>query len=193
MNVLDIGLEKVNKVENNNYFDAVYSKHHLKLCYFISKLINDDYHEAENIAQEVFMLFLEKLKNNEIEFENEQLLVSYLYQIARNLALNYNRKFNFRKLKNLVISYITPQVSEKDKYDDIETRIDFDNAVNQLSDVYREVLILRYVCELSFEKIAQILNISEGTVKSRFFNGSIKLTKILKNYNQLPKNGETND
>lgn len=52
-------------------------------------------------------------------------------------------------------------------------------AVNRLSDVHREVVLLRYGQEFSYEEIAESLDINVGTVKSRLFNAHRKLKEIL--------------
>ncbi len=52
-------------------------------------------------------------------------------------------------------------------------------AVNQLGDVHREVVLMRYGQEFSYEEIAETLEINIGTVKSRLFNAHKKLQEIL--------------
>jgi RNA polymerase sigma-70 factor (ECF subfamily) len=52
-------------------------------------------------------------------------------------------------------------------------------AVNQLGDVHREVVLMRYGQEYSYEEIAEALDINLGTVKSRLFNAHKKLQEIL--------------
>ena len=52
-------------------------------------------------------------------------------------------------------------------------------AVNQLGDLHREVILLRYGQEFSYEEIAEALDINIGTVKSRLFNAHKKLKEIL--------------
>lgn len=52
-------------------------------------------------------------------------------------------------------------------------------AVNQLSDAHRDVVLLRYGQEFSYEEIAEALSINVGTVKSRLFNAHKKLQEII--------------
>ncbi|MCB0743138.1 MAG: winged helix-turn-helix transcriptional regulator, partial [Ignavibacteriae bacterium] len=47
--------------------------------------------------------------------------------------------------------------------------------------VYREVVILRDIEELSYEEIAEVTNLSIGTVKSRINRGRKHLQELLKN------------
>jgi RNA polymerase sigma-70 factor (ECF subfamily) len=52
-------------------------------------------------------------------------------------------------------------------------------AVNELGDIHRQVVFLRYGQEFSYEEIADALDISIGTVKSRLFNAHKKLQEII--------------
>lgn len=52
-------------------------------------------------------------------------------------------------------------------------------AVNRLSEIHREVILLRYGQQLSYEEIAETLDISIGTVKSRLFNAHKKLKALI--------------
>jgi RNA polymerase sigma-70 factor (ECF subfamily) len=52
-------------------------------------------------------------------------------------------------------------------------------AISQLEEFQRLPFILRYMEELSVKEIAEILQISEGTVKSRLFYATRKITKVL--------------
>ncbi len=167
-------------------FDVLYSKYYVRLSYFIKNSIGGVYEDAENIAQETFMIFFQKTNSGnageEPVFEDERAAVSYIYQIARNLIQNHNRKSYFRKMVDSVYLFFQTKNSEHEKYGEIELKTDFDTALARLPDIYREVMVLKYISELSCEQIAEILHLSEGTVKSRFFNGSVKMAAILKEY-----------
>jgi len=173
--------------EGFNDFDAVYSKYYLRLSYFIKNSIAGSYEDAENIAQEAFMIFFKKLnggaeKEGGLAFEDERSAASYIYQIARNLIQNHNRKSYFRKMVDSVYLFFQAGGVVMEKYDEVELKTDFDMAIARLPETYREVLMLKYISEMSCEQIAKVLDISEGTVKSRFFNGSAKMAGILKEY-----------
>lgn len=60
-----------------------------------------------------------------------------------------------------------------------EDKVRLWTAVNQLGDVHREVVLMRYGQEFSYEEIAETLQINIGTVKSRLFNAHKKLQEIL--------------
>lgn len=60
-----------------------------------------------------------------------------------------------------------------------EQRRDVEMALNQLGAKHREVLLLRYSGELSYQEIADTLGIRLGTVKSRLFDGLVRLRNQL--------------
>ena len=177
---------KIKSDENRRDFDALYSKYYLRVSYFIKNSISGAYEDAENIAQETFMIFFKKinagLDGGKVDFDDESSAVSYIYQIARNLIQNHNRKSYFRKMVDNLYLYFQAGGAEHEKYDEVELRTDFDIALNKLPQIYRQVIMLKYISGLSCEQIAGILQISEGTVKSRYFNGSAKMAAILKEY-----------
>ncbi|MCH8171349.1 MAG: sigma-70 family RNA polymerase sigma factor [Bacteroidetes bacterium] len=53
-------------------------------------------------------------------------------------------------------------------------------AILKISSAYRQAVILRDIQELSYEEIAEIMNITVGTVKSRINRGRLQLQKLLK-------------
>jgi len=57
-----------------------------------------------------------------------------------------------------------------------------DEAINQLSETYRAVFLLRDVEGLSTKEVAEILGISEGNVKVRLLRARLKLREILSRY-----------
>ena len=55
-------------------------------------------------------------------------------------------------------------------------------AVKQLPDIYREAIVLREIQGLSYDEIAQALNIPRGTVESRIFRARAELRERLSEY-----------
>ncbi len=117
---------------------------------------------------------------------------TWIYTIAGNLARNELKRRKRRVIhslnnndddsekRNLQIedkAFISPE-----RYTDGEIKAKYvEKALKKLKPVYREVVILRDVQELSYEEIAEITNLSIGTVKSRINRGRKHLQKLLKN------------
>ncbi|MDA8212825.1 MAG: sigma-70 family RNA polymerase sigma factor [Clostridia bacterium] len=57
-----------------------------------------------------------------------------------------------------------------------------DEAINQLDDTHREVIILKYFWGLSEKEMAEVINVKDGTVKSRLNRARAKIQSILIEY-----------
>jgi RNA polymerase sigma-70 factor (sigma-E family) len=62
---------------------------------------------------------------------------------------------------------ITDQASPVDDHTRADTRLALDAALDDLPAIHREVVVLRYYCDLSEQETAEVLSIKPGTVKSR--------------------------
>lgn len=120
-----------------------------------------DRNEVEDVVQEAFLICYRKLKS----FRLESSFKTWLYRIVVNLCYDRLRKLNresaaFNKLSfNLSIG--NGDMAE------IENRIDLKEIVSTLSPEHRLVLTLYYGMDFGVQKVADVLGIPVGTVKSR--------------------------
>jgi RNA polymerase sigma-70 factor (ECF subfamily) len=131
---------------------------------------------AEDLTSEVFVRMiraLERYRPGNVAFE------AWLFQIARNLAIDHHRKMKVRNhlplQENLVSE--TGDVGEV-----VELELTSDllvKALAGLTDVQRDVLILRFVNGMRIAQVAQMLHKSENAVKANQRRGLIALRKIL--------------
>jgi RNA polymerase sigma-70 factor, ECF subfamily len=113
---------------------------------------------------------------------------TWIYTIAGNLAKNELKRRKRRKIFSLEndddersIQVADKTVIQPDKAADSEIKNEIiQNALLKVKDVYRNVVILRDIQELSYEEIAGITGLSLGTVKSRINRGRLQLQKLLK-------------
>ncbi len=139
--------------------------------------------DAEDIYQETFV----KVYKNLSKFRFESDIYTWIYRIAVNTAYNYNRKYSKIKVVepkeddgyDLLDWVFDPQSNE-------ENREDLIMAINQsllkLSHQQRVVFILKHLQQLKIKDIANILDLSEGTVKKYLFRAMEKLRVSLKEY-----------
>jgi len=191
MIVFNMAIENI-ETQRSYDFDLVFARYFNRLVYFVKKSIRGEIEDAQNIAQEAFIVFLEK--SGELDFENEREAVSYIFQTARNLIMNHNKKSGVRRLIDTAFHFFEAGGFKREKYAEIEIQTDFDAALGKIPETYREVIMMKYVLEMSIGQIAGVLGISDGTVKSRLFNGSIKMAKLLKDYSgadeKMPGSGK---
>ncbi|MBN2788947.1 MAG: sigma-70 family RNA polymerase sigma factor [Candidatus Delongbacteria bacterium] len=140
---------------------------------------------AEDIVQDAFIrVYLNKDKYKEIAKVS-----TWIYTIAINLAKTFLAK---EKKKNQFS--ITGKDGEGDfEIPDIKASTDKDilrgelseiitESIDDLDDKFKEIIILRDVDEMSYDEIAQVLNIPEGTVKSRLNRARLNLREVLEEY-----------
>lgn len=153
----------------SRYWDRIYAMVH--------QLLRNQ-QDAEEVTQDAFIRAHRGLAN----FRGESAFSTWLYQIATNLARN-RYWYWWRRKRDKTVSFDQP-VSENsdtplseilgaevDTPDDVTVTQEFVDRIasgmEKLSPKHREILILRNVKNLSYEEIADILQLSVGTVKSR--------------------------
>jgi len=135
--------------------------------------------ESCDVVQEVFL----KIFRNIGTFRSQSSLKTWIYRIAVNEVHNYRRWF-FRHRRQEVVLEDESQGGKnfgdtvpdrgRSPYDcalDGEKRVMIEEALARINPMFRAAVVLRDVEDLSYEEIADILDISLGTVKSRITRG----------------------
>jgi RNA polymerase sigma-70 factor, ECF subfamily len=139
-----------------------------------------DQTEAADVLQNVLLKILRGLRH----FNGRSSLKTWIYRIAVHEALNHRRSCG-RRLFHEPFSvddeslHLRVQAAENSKegetpyrvYEQAERQTRVRNALASLAQPYRTVVVLREIEDLSYEEIAQVLGIAEGTVKSRLRRG----------------------
>ncbi|QGQ97506.1 RNA polymerase sigma factor [Paenibacillus psychroresistens] len=152
----------------NQYGDDVW-----KYAYWIT----NNREQAKDIAQEVFIKAHYKMHT----FKGQSSFKTWLLAITRNIAINEMRSSYFRRV--LLIGHVIkgkPESSAEAVYIGKQSVEEIWSIIMKLSSKLREVLVLDLEHELSIREISCLLNISEGTVKSRLFRARKKVESKLK-------------
>lgn len=137
--------------------------------------------EAEDLSSSVFLktwnYILEK------KLENPNTLKALLYKIARNLIIDHYRKTKGRESVSLDNENGIKIIDEKQNPNyGLELKADLlvlETKLPKLKDEYREVIILRFVNELSIKEIAEILDKSKGNVRVLTYRALNALKELL--------------
>ena len=137
--------------------------------------------EAEDVAQEAFVQAYLKLAT----FQRSSRFYTWLYRIAFNLAVSKSRKRRPRVSLTAVQEAGGPEpVSEESRPDDPIHRDErarlLHQAIGELAEDHRQVLVLREFEELDYQQIAEVLDTPIGTVRSRLFRARMQLRDRLK-------------
>jgi RNA polymerase sigma-70 factor (ECF subfamily) len=129
--------------------------------------------DYEDLTAEVFHKVVKSIDRQDGNFE------AWLYKIARNVVTDHWRSKNTRESANYEDSNIEDLPSRVDQIGLINTGIDIENALGQLADEQREILILRFLQGFDSLEIAKITGKSHGAVRAMQFRGLSALRKIL--------------
>jgi RNA polymerase sigma-70 factor (ECF subfamily) len=139
---------------------------------FLFKLIGGG-ERVDDLAQEVWMDVFRDLP----KLNDPGAFLPWLYRIARNRAFRVLRRRArpFGSIEQIDIAERT------DAPDDFTTEdaAAVHSALDRLGPEHREVLLLRFIDDLSYEQIAAVVGCQMGTVKSRLHNAKRALRRVL--------------
>jgi RNA polymerase sigma-70 factor, ECF subfamily len=130
--------------------------------------------DAEDIVQETvykFVLFLESIDSEKAS--------SWLFRVALNQYYDLCR----RQKRQIVVSdennFLQDDMSLPEEYiGQQEMKQEIDKVLNQLKPLYKNLLLLKYELELSYEEIADMLDLKIGTVKTYLFRAREKFKEM---------------
>jgi len=152
----------------------------------VSRLTNDP-GDAPDVVQEVFL----KVFRNVHTFRGQSSLKTWIYRIAVNESRNHRRWFGRHRSQEIALeptagethSYLDwlpdPARSPMELAMDHERETLIEAALAEINPHYRAALVLRELEGLSYDEIAEILETSLGTVKSRILRGREALRERL--------------
>ena len=132
---------------------------------------------AEDLCQEAFFRYHEK----EMTFPNQEEAKYWLIRVVKNSALNYAKRKERERRAYQRAFRETERVGESGERDLIrkETLKEVTDALEQLPENLRIVLVLKEYGELNYKEIGRALGISEGNVKVRVFRARERLAVLL--------------
>ena len=150
--------------------------------------------DAADTTQEVFLKVFRGMKH----FQGESSLKTWIYRIAVHEASNRRRWWFRHKAQETSIepvdngaqetglagreSLVDGRESPFDSAAHEEVRARVEQELRKVPEPYRSTLILRDLEEMSYEEIAEVMNVSLGTVKSRLTRGREALKRRLMGY-----------
>lgn len=157
-------------------FEIIFEQYKEKIFRLIYRLTNS-YEEAEDITADVFVAAYKSYAN----FQGKSEVYSWLYRIALNHCTN--NLIRDKRRKKMIVLLNDPTKEDVISIDDELVKKEKEGwvreIINNLSEKYRNVIILREMEGLNYEKIANILNISKQTIGIRLLRGRMMLKKRL--------------
>lgn len=188
--ISDNELIKIIKTRDAERYQEIILRYQGKLFAYLYRLIGNR-EEAEDLLQDVFI----KAYRNMNSYDTKRKFSSWIYRIAHNEAVNHIKRKSLKKFISL-----ESVTSTKDKLDSSspednaeiswirkETSQEVDEAIYRLPLKYRQVLILRYYTDKSYEEISDILGKPVNTVGTLIKRAKNKLSTELQDKDILSK------
>jgi RNA polymerase sigma-70 factor (ECF subfamily) len=162
-------------------FGALVTKYRAKIFTILYGMVrNED--DAWDLAQEGFL----KAWRSIHQFQGRSSFYTWLYRLTVNLAIDSLRRKGRRVEVELDDAIPSSLPSPHANYRLTEIRQHINAALAVLSPEHRAVIVLKEIEDLQYQEIAEVLNVSVGTVMSRLFYGRKKLQSILRpTYDQI--------
>ena len=154
---------------------TLFARHRVALYRWLLRLVRDEA-LAEDLLSDVFL----DVWRQAASFRGRASVSTWLLAIARHMAASARRRRNDAELDEATVSTVP------DPADDAEVTLQKKNraealrqSLPRLSPEHREVIDLAYYHGKSIKEIAEIVSISEATVKTRMFYARRKLAKLV--------------
>ena len=156
-------------------FEKIVLRHQKPLLNFFCRLgvpISD----AEDLAQQTFV----RLHRYRSSYERTAKFTTYLYLLARQVRVDeIRRRVRAERTRDAFRAEVDYRESLPGDDPAPCLRDDLQDALDQLDEPHREVVVLGLLRELPYQEVAEILGVPVGTVKSRMHHALRKLREIL--------------
>lgn len=142
-----------------------------RVLFTVALRLTANYEDARDVTQNAFVRAYERLDT----YDPTRRFFSWIYRIAVNEGLNFRRA---RRSSEQIDERVEAE-RRPDPIEQAETGTRVQAALMELTEEYREVIVMRYFAELSYEEIGEAVGIPEKTVKSRLFSARQRLGQLL--------------
>jgi len=187
-NLSDNELVKIICQKDVARYDEIIDRYQGKLFAYLYRLMGSK-EDADDVLQDVFLKAYENLKS----YDPKRKFSSWIYRISHNEAVNYIRRKSLKKFiswENIVMSKDKLEMSNSENGADKiflkkERKQELERALEKLPFKYRQILLLRYFSEKSYQEISEILAKPINTVGTLISRAKEKLYFEMKKERRL--------
>jgi RNA polymerase sigma-70 factor, ECF subfamily len=165
---------------DKDLFGELIDRYEAKLTRYIKKFTQN----TEDVSDIIQVVFIKAYVNLQ-SFDPTRSFNSWIYRIAHNESVTYLKKRGGERVSFIDFDTFFPHPFAKETSDEKalsrEDKEALDKSLDQISLKYREVLVLYYYEELSYQEIADVLHIPIATVGVRIKRGKDALHRQLTN------------
>ncbi len=177
----DLELTRRSQEGDTEAFGELVTKYRTKIFTMVCGMVRNE-HDARDLAQEGFLKAWQSIHL----FQGRSSFYTWLYSITVNLTIYSLRRKGRREEVELNDAIPSSVPGPGVNYQCTEIREQVNAALAKLSPEHRAVVVLKELEDLQYHEIAEVLNLTMGTVMSRLFYGRKKLQSMLRPiYNQI--------
>jgi RNA polymerase sigma-70 factor, ECF subfamily len=158
--------------------DTLLRRHHPRLLALCRRL-TDDPTDAEDACQEALVAVARGIRR----FDGRSAFSTWAYRVTTNACLDELRRRRRRPVPDFTPGEEAPAhrppAAVSDPGDGVAARLDVDAALAAIAPDFRAAVVLRDLCQLSYDEIAEVLDVPPGTVRSRIARGRAALLPLL--------------
>jgi RNA polymerase sigma-70 factor (ECF subfamily) len=170
-------------------FETLVQRHERRVYNLCLRILGDP-DEAADASQDTFLAAIRKLHT----FRGDAAFTTWLHRVTVNACYDSLRRKRRRPLLRVVHEGEQDRPEPVPAVDDpaptIELSVDVARALQQVPEDFRVALVLADVEDLPYERIAEVLGVAVGTVKSRVFRGRAALGRAL---GEPPRSSRTSE
>ena len=170
-------IEKIQDEKTVNYgFNLLMDKYQEKVYWVIRRMVIE-HDSADDIAQETFV----KVWKNIESFKGDSKLYTWIYRIATNEALNHLRKKKRRFFLPIgdVEHELSSSLDTDIYYSGDQIQLKLQKALLKLPEKQRLVFNMKYFEEMKFKDIAEVMDVSVGSLKAQYHHAVKKIEKFI--------------
>lgn len=168
-------------LHDRNAYARIVTRYEDMLGRYVRRLLGRNAEAVDDVLQEAFI----KAYVNLNDYDTSRPFAPWIYRIAHNEAISFLRKRRTQPQVidgedgRLILERMTDGTDLEETYGFIGIEKRIQAAIAELGQHYRDVLVLRYIEEKSYDDIADILALPPGTVATRIRRGLERLKTVL--------------
>jgi RNA polymerase sigma-70 factor (ECF subfamily) len=172
----DDELVAAGRAGDRSAIDVLLRRHYPRLR-AVCRRLTGDADDADDACQEALVALVRGLPR----FDGRSAFATWAYRVTTNTCLDELRRRRRRPpLRSMddeagSLADDPPPRSAPDVGDRVAARLDVDAALARLAPEFRTAVVLRDLCQLSYDEIAEVLDVPVGTVRSRIARGRAAL------------------
>lgn len=159
------------QVGDEDAFTKLYELFSGRTFRYLNSLVGD---EAADVHQELWLSVYRDIRH----VGNPTAFRTWLYRAAHHRAIDFLRANRRRQQMTDDVEIDEVEVTDEQPTIDID-EADLEQALDSLSGVHREVVLLRYRAEMSYSEIALVIGCPIGTVRTRLHHAKRRLHELL--------------